>query len=260
MIVTIAWLSVAAFAAGFIDSIAGGGGLISVPALLAANFPPAVVLGTNKFQSTIGTSFALFNFNRKKKVIWSLVLVGLPFALISSIIGSKLTLYLNPDILAKILIFLLPPAAILTFLSKGLIKNKDHSLENSVNAKKIWPQIIIISSIVGFYDGFYGPGTGTFLIVGMVLLAKIPLINASANAKAFNLVSNAGSFITFLIGGYVYFTCGIFMAVANILGNLVGSHFAIKKGNTLVNTFVIISLSLLFSYLVILHLTSWFAK
>ena len=241
------FLFVAAFGAGFIDSIAGGGGLISLPALMVAGLPPHVVLGTNKLQSMCGTFFATINYARKDKILWKAAFIGVPLALLGSALGSQLTLIIPVKLLAKILILLLPPATILMFFSKSLIKEKK---EKTICVTNIFYVVAGVCFVIGMYDGFFGPGTGTFLIVFMVLLCRIPLINASATAKAFNLASNVGSVIVFAIAGKIYYPTAIIMAVANIAGNLVGSNLAMKKGNALVQRFVYLAIAILFIYLI----------
>lgn len=247
MFLTILFLCSAGFVAGFIDSIAGGGGLISLPALLAAGIPSHIALGTNKFQSMFGTSGAVINYAKKGKIIWKAALIGIPFALFGSWIGARLTLVIAPGILAKVLIFMLPPAAILMFASNSLIRKQKDPRACRINNYTI---ISMVCLFVGTYDGFFGPGTGTFLIVLMVLLCRIPLINASATAKVFNLASNIGAVIAFIMSGHVYYALGLAMAVSNIAGNITGSSLAIKKGNSFVQKFVYIAIGILFVYLI----------
>jgi len=248
MFLTFSFLILAAFFAGLIDSIAGGGGLISLPALLATGIPPHLALGTNKFQSTLGTTVATLNFHRKAKIIWKIALVGIPCSLAGSVFGARLALLIDQTILAKVLVVILPPAAILMFSSKTLLK---HITVTSPSIVDFWVLTPIICTVIGIYDGFFGPGTGTFLIVGLVLVSHLPLINASATAKTFNLASNIGAFITFALAGEVNFIIGALMAGGNILGNFIGSHYAIKHGNALVHKIVYISIATLFTYLVI---------
>ncbi|MEI6092490.1 MAG: TSUP family transporter [bacterium] len=243
---TLIFLCVAAFSAGFIDSIAGGGGLISLPALLISGMPAHIALGTNKLQSACGTTLATINYGRKGKIIWRIALLGIPFALIGAALGAKLTLYFSPQILTKILVFLLPPATILMFLSNVLLKRGkqfEHKIKKEIIA------IPLVCLMIGLYDGFYGPGTGTFLIVFMVLFANISLLNSSATSKTFNLASNIGALIAFMFAGSINYKLGFCMAGANIAGNYLGSTLAIKKGNAMVQKFVYLAISLLFIYL-----------
>lgn len=240
-------LALAGFLAGLIDSVAGGGGLISTPALLAAGIPPHIALGTNKFQSMCGTTCALANFHRKSKVLWRIAAAGIPFALIGSIFGAKTALFIPSAALGKILVFILPPAAAAIFISRVLLKP---SQERELTGAAFWLVTIAACFSIGFYDGFFGPGTGTFFILALTLASKIPLINASATAKTFNLASNLGALVTFIISGSVYYKIGIVMAVANIAGNFIGSHYAIKRGSEFVQKILIVSVTLLFIYLI----------
>lgn len=235
------------FIAGFINSIAGGGGLISLPAILLTGLPAHIALGTNKLQAVSGAIMANTMYITKKKVVWVMALIGIPFSLIGSITGAKLTFYFSNEILVKIIIFLLPPVTILMFLSNILLKHKN--IEKKINKKNIF-LIIFICLVMGLYDGFFGPGTGTFLILLIVILMKIPLINASATAHLLNLTSNMGAFITFMISGSVNYKIAIPMAIANITGSLIGSSLAIKKGNKLIQNFVYIAIGILFIYLI----------
>jgi len=246
------FLFIAAFVAGFIDSIAGGGGLISLPALMAAGLPSHIALGTNKLQSVCGTFFATLNYARKDKVLWKAAFVGVPMALLGSALGAKLTLFLSVTLLTKVLIILLPPATILMFLSNSLLKEKD--IKSRFSTRRLLA-VALVCFFIGIYDGFYGPGTGTFFIVFMVLLCRMPLINASATAKTFNLASNIGAVVIFIAAGKIYYPTAIIMAVANIAGNLTGSSLAIKKGNLLVQRFVYIAIAILFIYLLVKNVT-----
>lgn len=240
-------LLAAAFFAGLIDAVAGGGGLISLPALLAAGLPPQVALGTNKFQSMMGTACALANFHRKAKVLWRVAAVGIPFALAGSVLGARLAVLVSPELLGRILVVLLPPAALLVFSSRALARRSKAPLAEGA---WFWFIAATVCGGVGFYDGFFGPGTGTFFIIALVLFVRLPLVNASATAKTFNLASNAGAFATFIAAGAIAWQVAAAMAVANIAGNLIGSHYAVERGGPLIRRALVLSFSLLFAYLV----------
>ena len=241
------FLCIAAFVAGFINSIAGGGGLITLPALMIANIPAHTVLGTNKLQAASGSLFATINYAIRGKIIWKIAFLGIPFTLIGSVSGTKLALYFSTTMLTKILIILLPPATVLMFFSNTLIKRQKAEHIVSKSTLLIIPAVCFV---LGAYDGFFGPGTGTFLIVFLVLFSKLPLLNASATAKTFNLTSNIGALCTFIISGNVNFIIGIPMAVSNILGSVTGSSLAIKRGDRLVQKFVYLAIIVLFVYLI----------
>lgn len=240
-------LGLAALFAGMIDSVAGGGGLISLPALLAAGLPAHLALGTNKLQSMCGTSFALMNFHRHAKVLWRIAAAGIPFSLAASAAGARLALIVPSAFLAKVLVVILPPAAILMFSSRRLIRP---TYGERLAGASFWAPTLCACAAIGLYDGFFGPGTGTFLIVALVLFSKIPLLNATATAKTFNLASNVAAFCTFALSSSVDYRIGLSMGACNIAGNLLGSHFAIKHGHAFIRKLLMISVALLFGYLV----------
>lgn len=242
------FLAMAGFLAGLIDSIAGGGGLIGLPALLAAGVPAHMALGTTKFQSMLGTVFALANFTRKLKVVWKVAAIGLPCSFIGSMGGAKLALLVSPTVLAKIIIILLPPVTAFIFLSSRLLKT--HIETKEISGHNLWLVTPTICLTIGLYDGFFGPGAGTFFIIALVIFSHLSLVSASATAKTFNLASNLGAFVTFVASGQVYYPYAIIMAIANIVGNILGSHLAIKHGHGLVKKILLISLTLLFAYLI----------
>ncbi|MDR2055974.1 MAG: TSUP family transporter [Desulfovibrio sp.] len=240
------FLLAAAFAAGFIDSIAGGGGLVSLPALLVAGVPPHLSLGTNKCMSTCGTAFSLLLYARGKSVNWDVAVKGIPFALLGAYAGSQFVLLLNPEILAKIIIFALPFAAVLTF-----VRRRERRGGASLGRAAIWARIVPVCFGIGFYDGFLGPGTGTFLLLGLYFLLKMDLVEASGTTKAFNLASNIGGLAGFLLSGSVVFALGVPMAMANIVGNILGSRMAMARGPRVVRKMLLVSLSLLLATLII---------
>jgi len=233
------------FVAGFIDSIAGGGGLITLPSLLFAGIPPQLALGTNKLASSLGTGTAVINFLINKKMLWKVILAGIAFSLIGSFAGSKTILLLDPDLVGKIIIFLLPLGIIATLIPrKGKVNN------NELTKIDYWIKIPIICLTIGFYDGFFGPGTGAFLTLAFFFFTKMKLIQATANAKVFNFMSNIGSLVAFLIGGKVLFLISIPLALSNMAGNFFGSRLAIKKGEKIIRFFLILAFALLLISLV----------
>lgn len=240
--ITILLLCGMSFLAGFIDSIAGGGGLILLPSLLVAGLPAPFALGTNKFASLCGTATALLNFVRNGKVIWKIAACGLPFSLAGSVLGTRAILCFDQNTIAKIILFLLPFSAIVTFMPRKQLKTSgaDFSKMN------MYFHIPLFCLIIGFYDGFYGPGTGTFLICGFYAFLGLHLINASAIAKVFNLASNVGSFITFALDGRVLYELGLPLAAANILGGYLGSVLAIKRGQALIKVLLLVVFGILF--------------
>jgi uncharacterized protein len=239
-------LSGMSFLAGLIDAVAGGGGLILLPSLLVAGIPPQMALGTNKFAGMLGTMTALMNFVRSRKVIWKIALVGLGFSLVGSVLGTRAILHFDQATAAKIIMFLLPVPAVLTFLPKKQLKTS----VTEFSAVNMYLHVPLLCLVIGFYDGFFGPGTGTFLIVGFYAFLGLHVLNASAVSKVFNLASNIGSFVTFVLAGKVLYSIGIPIALANILGGYIGSTLAIKKGQSFIKSILILVFIILFVTLV----------
>lgn len=223
------FLLVASALAGFVDSIAGGGGLISLPAYLLAGIPVHMALGTNKLGNTIGTLMACINFVRHKKVNFSLVIIALPFVLVGAFGGAKAAQWLDSQTIAMAIVLLLPVGMLATLLPK-----KPRIDVSVISFKKMWLILPFFGVFMGFYDGVFGPGAGSFLALGLHLLLAVPLLQASANARMLNLISNAGALLGFLLGGKVMLGLGLSMAATNVIGNYLGSHLAIKRGDAVV--------------------------
>lgn len=238
-------LSAVSFLAGFVDSIAGGGGLILLPAVLLAGIPPQNALGTNKFGSTFGTGVALINFVRNNKVIWRIATVGVLFTLTGSFLGTKTILLFSNQVVGKIILILMPLAVF-----GALLPRKERVLSETFSKWDLYLKVPLICFSIGFYDGFFGPGTGSFLIIAFYVMVGLNLVQASATAKVFNFISNIGALSLFLIKGKVLFWLGVPLAIANVIGNYLGSMLAIKKGAQLVKVFLMISLTVLFISLV----------
>jgi len=245
-LLTIIAISAAYFAAGFVDSIAGGGGLIGMPALLLAGVPPHIALATNKFSATFGTFVATWNYARNKRIIWKIAAYGIPPALLGAWLGSEAILFISEDLAGKIIVALLPFAAVATFLSK----NKKRGESQDLSKADLWFWVPLITFIIGFYDGLFGPGTGSLLIISFGFFLSMNLVKASATAKVFNLVSNIGALVVFLFAGKVWFLVGVPAAVANIAGNFLGSHLAIKKGDAFIKVILVAVITTLFASLV----------
>lgn len=241
----IVFLSIAFFVAGFIDSIAGGGGLITLPALLFAGIPPQLALGTNKLASSLGTGTAVLNFMLNKKMLLKVLAIGIIFSISGSFVGSKTILLLDTYLVGKIIIILLPIGIIAT-----LIPRKGKTNDNKLTKLDYWLKIPVICLVIGFYDGFFGPGTGSFLTLGFFFFTRMKLVQATANAKVFNLMSNIGSLVAFLLAGKVLFMISIPLALANMTGNYFGSRLAIKKGEGIIRIFLIIAFVLLLGSLI----------
>lgn len=231
------------FLAGLIDSIAGGGGLISLPAFLIAGVPPHMALGTNKMSSVLGTSMATWRFAKNgyiqlKKVIWFIVA-----ALIGSAIGANLTLHVSERIVEYMMIGVLPVVAFYVLRNK---KMGDDTLAHTIPEKKSFLIALAAAFVIGVYDGFYGPGTGTFLILILTGAARYTMKEAAGTTKAINLSSNVAAIITFIINGKVIYPLGLAAGLCSILGNYIGSGMVMTNGQKIVRPLVLVVLTILF--------------
>lgn len=241
---TILVLCLVSFVAGVIDSIAGGGGLLKLPALMLTGITPQQAMGVNKFTGTLGTSAALLNFARAGLVPWKLAIMGVPSALLGSAVGGQCIMTFDAETAGRILVVLLPVAALVT-----LIPWKSRPAREEFYRRDIYGIIPLVCFGVGFYDGFFGPGAGSFYIIALHFCMRMSLIKASALTKVINLSSNMGALAVFLLNGQVLFLYALPMAAADILGNIVGSQLAMLKGSKMVRIFLVISIAILFATL-----------
>ncbi|WP_126970888.1 TSUP family transporter [Gynurincola endophyticus] len=236
-------LIVVAFIAGFIDAVVGGGGLIQIPALLISfpNAPVATLFGTNKIAALSGTSVAAYQYARRIKFDYKLLLAVSVCSFIASTAGAKLVSFISADVLKPVILFILIVMAIYIYRKK--------SLGNSVSKTLSLPKQILFGSliglVVGFYDGFFGPGTGSFLILGFVVILGFDFVTASAYSKIINCLTNISALIVFIKLGNYLLEIGILMAVFNILGNVIGSRMALKNGNAFVRKLFLVVVSLM---------------
>ena len=235
------------FLAGLIDSIAGGGGLISLPAYWAAGIPPHYALGTNKFSSCFGTVFSTLNYLRAKMIDLPVALISAALALLGSWLGARVALHLTAQFLNYLLIVLIPLITIVTAINKHLGK-KDNSDKLKLGYRMTLGAIAGFT--VGFYDGFFGPGTGTFLIIIYSALMHYDFVKANGNTKVVNLASNVAALVTFVFAGKVLYSIAIPGAVCGITGNILGSKLVILKGNRLIRKIFFVALGLLFARII----------
>lgn len=217
-----------AFVAGYIDAIAGGGGLLTVPALLTAGLPPHVVLGTNKLAATFGSLTASVTYYRKKLFDPSYWRYSLLCTAIGAIIGTLVVDQLSTALLEKVLPLLILFAAIYTLFNR--MQPDDRLALPAVTPKLYWQQRLQ-GLTLGFYDGVAGPGAGAFWMVSTMALYRINLLLASGVARTMNFVSNGFSLAAFIILGHVHFTLGIAMGLCLMLGAWLGAHSAIRFGS-----------------------------
>ncbi|MEE4355520.1 MAG: TSUP family transporter [Desulfococcaceae bacterium] len=210
--------------AGFVDSIAGGGGLITLPVLLSAGIPPQLALGTNKLQGSFGTLSSAYNFIRKKQLVLKETLPGIIYTFIGAAAGAAAVQCMNPDFIRHLIPVLLLLVLLYTFYSKNLgyadqkAKMKRHTF------------FIIFGIMLGFYDGFFGPGTGSFWTAALCILMGFNMTKAAAYTRVMNFTSNIVALILFICGGNVLWIPGICMAMGQIIGARIGSDMAIRKG------------------------------
>ena len=242
-------LLIFAFAAGYIDSVVGGGGLIQLPAYLifAPQLAITTVLGSNKLSALMGTAVSTIRYLQSAKVIWSAVLPALVSCLIFSFLGAKMVSYLNKDYLRYVILGLLIAVAIYTFIKKDF--GKDHAPKHSGSRSTYLG--ILIGSVLGFYDGFFGPGTGSFLFLAYITLFGFDFLNASVSAKIINCGTNLAALVFFIYSGNVDYKLAIPVGICNMAGSYLGAHMAIKRGSGFVRILflvIVTALILKFSY------------
>lgn len=230
------------FLAGFVDAIAGGGGLISLPAYLLAGVPMHQAIATNKLSSATGTTISTIRYCRNTKVDWSIAGPAIVLSLIGSSIGAKLTMMMPESVLKVVLLVVLPVTAVFVFRKNALVEKQSGSVSHRRMLLITW----IAALAIGCYDGFYGPGTGTFLLLVMVGLAKMDMMQAAANTKLINLASNISALVAFLIGGKIVLTLGLAASVFSIAGHYTGSSMVMKNGTKIVKPIILVVLVLLF--------------
>ena len=229
--------------AGFLDTLVGGGGLLAVPALLLSGIPPIYVLGTNKFQGSMGTGIATLLLFRKKKLNWDAVKYLMLVAFIGSAIGGVIVQFID----TKALSYAIP--IVLVFISiYFIISPKLKTTSKTKGPDKRFDKYAV--PVVGFYDGMFGPGAGSFFVMTGVMLKKLEIIQATILAKPLNFASNIAGFIVFFSFGHIAFLIGFIMMTGQLIGAFFGTHYLLKA-NPLVIRFliVIMSISMLARYL-----------
>jgi hypothetical protein len=233
--VDLIWLCLFAFIAGLVDAVVGGGGLIQLPALfvflpphLAASVP--LVFGTNKMSSICGTAVALAQYSRRVAIPWNSVFPAGLTAFAFSAIGARVVQIVASDFLKPLILVLLVVVAGYTYWRKDL--GNLHAPRFMARHERLWA--VAVGTGIGFYDGFFGPGTGSFLIFIFIGLFGFDFLTASASAKGINLATNLAAVLAFAAHGYVLYDYALPMGLCNILGALLGARLAILKGNRFV--------------------------
>lgn len=227
-------LFLVAMLAGFIDSIAGGGGLLTVPALLAVGVPPTQALATNKLQSVGGSFSASLYFVRRRAVYLNTQKLTIFLTLVGSVIGAILVQHMRADILRQMLPLLVIGIGVYFLLTPRLGESDRQRRLSAL------PFGLVAGGCVGFYDGFFGPGAGSFYALAYVTLCGFNLAKATAHAKVLNFTSNLGSLVLFIIGGKVIWSIGLVMLVGQVFGARLGAHMVLTKGQKLIRPMIVV--------------------
>lgn len=230
----IATLFFVALFAGFIDAMAGGGGLLTIPALLLTGMNPVAVLATNKLQACAGSSSASLAMIKKGLIHPKMMKVALMMAFVGSAVGTVLVQLSPPDFLQKALPFVIGAVGVYTLFSPNLGK-----LETTPKmSQKLYERTV--APLIGLYDGYFGPGTGTFFSLSQVVLRGRDLVQATARAKLLNFATNIASLIFFILGGHVVWVVGLIMMAGQIIGAYLGSHMVVKGGARFIRPVIVV--------------------
>jgi len=229
---TIIYLIIFSFIGGFIDAVVGGGGLIQMPALLInlPNTPLPTLFGTNKIAALAGTSIAAKQYAKRIKFNYNLLLIVAICAAIASFLGAKIVSHINVNTLKPVILIILILVGLYTYYKKdlGAVQTKNLSISKQLLYGAV------LGFLVGFYDGFFGPGTGSFFVLGFVVILGFEFIQASAYSKIINCVTNIAALTVFIRQGNYLLNIAILMAISNIVGSLIGTKMALKNGNSFV--------------------------
>ena len=211
------------FLAGLVDAIAGGGGLISLPAYIMGGIPVHQAIATNKLSSSMGTTITTIRYGKAGYIRWNIALVCVIFAMAGSSLGANLALCINDYFFKRIMLILLPLIAIYVLYPKSFKEKEELSYIKTLMIS------CMVAFFIGIYDGFYGPGTGTFLLICLTGFAHLNLKQANGITKVINLTTNYAALIVYILNGKVLFLLGIIAGIFNMLGNYIGSSYFKKK-------------------------------
>ena len=231
------------FLAGLVDAIGGGGGLISLPAYLLAGVPVHQAIATNKLSSACGTALTTVRFIKEGLVNWKIAIPTIVCAMLGSSLGANLSIRVPESTMELVLLIVLPVVAFIVLNPKIFHDNAAGAVQLD---RKLWMTAIASAFLVGIYDGFYGPGTGTFLIIAFTVFAKLDIRTANAQTKVINLTTNITSLAIFLLNGQAVILLGLAAAVCNMAGNYVGANLALTKGGRITRPVILLVLGLLF--------------
>ena len=232
------------FFAAFVDAIAGGGGLISLPAYMITGMPAHMAIASNKFSAAVGTLIATVRFIKSGNLHMKAALQTAAFALVGSVIGAKLALFLSDYYLRIAMMIILPCVAVFVLFNRRQMG--EASRFEQLSKARIFIGMLAAGLLIGIYDGFFGPGTGTFLILAFTTVLGFDLKRACGNTKIVNLTTNVSALVVFILAGQVYYAVAVPAMFFSILGNWLGSGLAIKKGAKFVRPVMIFVLCLLF--------------
>ena len=237
------FLFIIGMVAGFIDTLVGGGGLLAVPALLLSGIPPIYVLGTNKFQGSMGTGIATFLLFRKKKLNWEAIKYLMLLSFIGSVVGGVIVQFIDTEFLSLAIPIVLVVIAVYFIISP----KPDERVKNS-KPNKIFEKYVVPS--VGFYDGMFGPGAGSFFVMTGVMFKKLEIIQATILAKPLNFASNIAGLIVFYSFGHIAFMIGLIMMLGQLIGSFVGTHYLLKANPKVIRLLIVVmSLLMLAKYI-----------
>lgn len=231
------------FLAGLVDAIGGGGGLISLPAYLLAGVPVHQAIATNKLSSACGTALTTVRFIKEGLVNWKIAIPTIVCAMLGSSLGANLSIRVPESTMELVLLVVLPVVAFVVLNPKIFHDNAEREI---LLDRKLWITAVTSSFLVGMYDGFYGPGTGTFLIIAFTVFAKLDIRTANAQAKVINLTTNITSLTIFLLNGQAVILLGLAAAVCNMAGNYIGANLALTRGSKITRPVILLVLGLLF--------------
>ena len=230
------------FVGGVIDAIGGGGGLITLPAFMISGFPVHFAIGTNKVSSAMGTSIAVVKFMRDGYMPLKLSLLGIIFALLGSSLGASTALLISDYAFRILMLVILPVTAWYVFRSQDLLK-EEHNHQDKITLRT-FVVCVLVAFCLGFYDGFYGPGAGTFMLLLMAGAARLSVQKANGVAKAINFATNIAAIAVYFVNGKVILPVGIAAGLFSIAGNYIGARFFEKGGAKAVRPVIMIVLSL----------------
>jgi len=239
-----ALLGACVFLAGIVDALAGGGGLITLPAYLAIGLPPALILGTNKLASSIGTAVSTARYHRALRLSLRPFLPVIAAALVGSWLGARLALLVDPSWIRPLLLAVLPVVGWMVWSRKdfGTLDESAHLTTQESRRRGL-----LVAFPIGAYDGFFGPGTGTFYALAFVRWCKHDLLGATARAKVLNLASNIAALAAFAWAGRLHWSLGLSLSVLSVAGHWVGSHLGVRNGARLIRPVVLLVCAGLFA-------------